>query len=68
VKTQNQMFNEERVRLAERDSIMLELLFGKVQITDDELCQMIRNDPNRYSRYEGYLGWKNRDENGDRMK
>lgn len=56
MRTQKQMFYDAGHQLAERDELMLSMLFGDNPITDDELKKLIAKRPEKYSRYQGYLG------------
>lgn len=53
---QKHMFDAAQRRTAERDKLMMEFLFGKNPITDDDLRKLIAKRPNVYGRYAGYLG------------
>jgi hypothetical protein len=56
MKSQFEHFRESSRALADRDLIMLELLFGSNPITDNELQALIAKRPEVYGRYASYLG------------
>lgn len=55
-KTQLQMYESARQKIADGDKTMMELLFGVNPISDETLQKLIIKRPEVYSRYKGYLG------------
>ena len=59
MKTQIQMFYEQNRKIASLNEAMLNALYGKNPITDQELATLIKKRPHVYGRFEGYLGKRN---------
>lgn len=55
-KSQLQIWEEERRKIASLNDAMLDALYGANPITDDELRALIEKRPSVYGRFAGYLG------------
>lgn len=53
---QKQIMYQEQRKIADRNEIMHELLYGPNPITDDELRRLITKNPSLYGAYEGFIG------------
>lgn len=55
MKTQLQIFYEEQRKIGERDRFMMDLIRDN-DLTNQQLERLIKHQPDRYGRYEGFIG------------
>lgn len=55
MKTQLQIFYEEQLKIGERDRFMMDLIRDN-DLTNQHLERLIKHRPDRYGRYEGFIG------------
>ena len=55
MKTQLQIFYEEQLKIGERDRFMTDLIRDN-DLTNQQLERLIKHRPDRYGRYEGFIG------------
>ena len=55
MKTQLQIFYEEQLKIGERDRFMMDLILDN-DLTNQQLERLIKHRPDRYGRYEGFIG------------
>ena len=55
MKTQIQMFYEEQRKIGARNELLMEMIRSD-EITNDELASMIRQRPERYGAFIGFVG------------
>lgn len=55
MKTQPQIYYEEQRAIGERDRFMMDLIHDN-DLTNQQLERLIKHRPDRYGRYEGFIG------------